>query len=156
MTSTEDICQMNPMRFLDGVHESSAAMHSAHDPMLVVGSVFVAVLAAYAAIGLADQRRAAANTATKTVWLAIGSLAMGAGVWAMHFSAMLAHALPTPVRYDVAITALSVLPAIIAARCRAQRNECRASRLEAHRARRDRHGSRDRDNALHRDGGNAP
>ena len=105
---------MNYMRFLNEAHESAHAMHSAHDPMLVAGSVFVAVLAAYAAMGLADQRRAA-NPAAKTAWLAIGSLAMGAGVWAMHFSAMLAHALPAPVRYDITVTALSVLPAILAA-----------------------------------------
>ena len=40
---------------------------------------------------------------------------MGGGIWAMHFIAMLAHILPIPVSYDPAITALSIVPAILAA-----------------------------------------
>ena len=47
--------------------------------------------------------------------LAIGAIAMGGGIWAMHFIAMLAHILPIPVSYDLGITALSIVPAVLAA-----------------------------------------
>src|SRR6267154_592490 len=61
-----------------------------YDPWLVVLSYIVASLAAYTAIDLAgrvseyrmEPRRA-------TGWLAGGAFAMGAGIWAMHFVAML-------------------------------------------------------------------
>src|SRR5262249_55238417 len=48
-------------------------------------------------------------------WLAIGAIAMGSGIWAMHFIGMLAHILPIPVSYDEGITALSMVPAVLAA-----------------------------------------
>ena len=41
----------------------------------------------------------------------IGAIAMGGGIWAMHFIGMLAHILPIPVSYDPCITALSIVPA---------------------------------------------
>src|SRR3989442_12572968 len=39
---------------------------------------------------------------------------MGIGVWAMHFIGMLALRLPVRVHYDVAITLVSVAPAVLA------------------------------------------
>jgi signal transduction histidine kinase/CheY-like chemotaxis protein len=47
--------------------------------------------------------------------MAVGAFAMGSGIWAMHFIAMLAHVLPIPVSYDLGITALSIVPAVLAA-----------------------------------------
>jgi NO-binding membrane sensor protein with MHYT domain len=44
--------------------------------------------------------------------LGTGSLALGAGVWAMHFIGMLAFAPCTDVDYDPATTILSSLPSI--------------------------------------------
>ncbi|MDT8372289.1 MAG: MHYT domain-containing protein, partial [Gammaproteobacteria bacterium] len=48
------------------------------------------------------------------LWIAFGSVAMGLGIWAMHFIGMLALKLPIPVSYDLNITLLSMLPAILA------------------------------------------
>ncbi len=106
---------MSFMRLIDPGRDLSQAMHANHDPALVAGSVFVAVLAAYAAMSLADQMRAAHSRASAKLWLGVGAIAMGVGVWAMHFTAMLAHFLPVPVRYDSVITVLSALPSILAA-----------------------------------------
>jgi NO-binding membrane sensor protein with MHYT domain len=39
---------------------------------------------------------------------------MGSGIWSMHFIGMLAFHLPTPVAYDLPITALSLIIAIAA------------------------------------------
>ena len=84
-----------------------------YDLGLVVLSYVVASLAAYTAIDLAgrvseyrtEPRRAAA-------WLLGGAFAMGAGIWCMHFVAMLAYKLPVPVRYEPITTAASMLAAI--------------------------------------------
>ena len=84
-----------------------------YDLSLVVLSYIVASLAAYTAIDLAgrvteyrsEPRRAAA-------WLAGGAFAMGAGIWSMHFVAMLAYKLPIPVRYEAWTTLASMVAAI--------------------------------------------
>jgi NO-binding membrane sensor protein with MHYT domain len=47
-------------------------------------------------------------------WLAVGALALGTGIWAMHFIGMLAFSLPCHVNYDPWITVLSMLPGIVA------------------------------------------
>ena len=51
---------------------------------------------------------------SRSAWLGVGSVAMGMGVWAMHFIAMLAFVLPIPVAYDLDITIASVVPAVLA------------------------------------------
>src|SRR2546423_576724 len=86
---------------------------SHYDGWLVALSYVVASLAAYTAIDLAgrvseyrtEPRRAAA-------WLAGGAFAMGAGIWSMHFVAMLAFKLPIPVRYEPWTTFASMVAAI--------------------------------------------
>ena len=46
--------------------------------------------------------------------LAMAAVAMGGGIWSMHFIAMLAFVLPVPVDYDFKLTAISLLVAILA------------------------------------------
>jgi NO-binding membrane sensor protein with MHYT domain len=78
---------------------------------LVLASLLVAVLASYTALDMAG--RVAANRGrTAHWWLAGGSVAMGVGIWSMHFLGMLAFSLPIPMGYDPAITILSLLIAI--------------------------------------------
>jgi diguanylate cyclase len=38
---------------------------------------------------------------------------MGTGIWSMHFFGMLAFSLPIPMGYDVPVTLLSMLTAIV-------------------------------------------
>src|SRR4029453_4999059 len=47
-------------------------------------------------------------------WLLGSSLALGVGIWSMHFVGMLAFHLPIPVTYGVDLVLLSVLVAIAA------------------------------------------
>lgn len=66
------------------------------------------------AFNIASQ---AANTKQKTrknVLLITGSLALGGGVWSMHFIGMLAFELCTQISYNVSITLLSALPGVAA------------------------------------------
>src|SRR5215467_8758925 len=45
-------------------------------------------------------------------WLATAAIAMGGGIWSMHFIAMLAFFMPMPVSYDLGLTVLSLVVAI--------------------------------------------
>ncbi len=85
-----------------------------YSPALVVASILIAILASYAALKVAPEARQAEKDWQKIVWITIGSLALGIGVWAMHFVGMLALSLPCAVRYDPAITLLSMLPGMLA------------------------------------------
>src|SRR5919109_2166500 len=79
---------------------------------LVVVSLLVAVLASYTALTLAMRIRLAKGFAAPA-WLLGGGFAMGLGIWAMHFVGMLALTLPIQIAYDVWITLLSLVIAVI-------------------------------------------
>ncbi|ANF86029.1 membrane protein [Pseudomonas antarctica] len=83
-----------------------------YSPSLVVISLFVAILASYTALDLAG-RLATAQGRAAYVWMAGGALAMGTGVWSMHFIGMLALRLPFALGFDLGITALSLLIAVL-------------------------------------------
>ncbi|WP_210639262.1 MULTISPECIES: EAL domain-containing protein [unclassified Pseudomonas] len=83
-----------------------------YSPALVSISLFVAVLASYTALDLTG-RIATTRGRAAHLWMAGGALAMGVGVWSMHFIGMLAFTLPVELGYDVRITALSLLIAIL-------------------------------------------
>ena len=84
-----------------------------YDYRLVVLSVFISILAAYAALDLAE-RIGAARHWMRLVWLYGGSSAMGIGIWAMHYVGMVAFHLPIPVLYDWPAVLLSLLTAVSA------------------------------------------
>jgi len=86
-------------------------MTGSHDPIFVVLSLLIAMLASYAALDLAGRVRSAEGS-TRYGWLAGGATVMGLGIWSMHFVAMLAFRLPTPIAYDVPRVLLSVGVAI--------------------------------------------
>lgn len=104
---------MNFWRFMDGTYDVSAALNGSYDPFLVVLSFLVATLAGFAALSVTPRIRAAENKYTRRIWTAAGGLAMGTGIWSMHFVAMLAFSIPVAVAYDLTITVLSMVPAFI-------------------------------------------
>ncbi|NUP22131.1 MAG: hypothetical protein HOZ81_39910 [Streptomyces sp.] len=66
------------------------------------------------ALGLRCTVRALeADGASKRNWLLLASLAIGSGIWTMHFIAMMGFSVDgTPIRFDVPITVLSLLMAV--------------------------------------------
>ena len=100
--------------FLDGSVDPRLALAATYDPVLVAMSVLIASLAAYAVLGLAERISAAEKPLAKRSWLGAGAVTMGIGVWAMHFIGMLAFRLPVKVNYDVGVTLVSVVPAVLA------------------------------------------
>jgi PAS domain S-box-containing protein len=88
-------------------------MQVTYNHWLVGLSVAVAVLVSYTALSLA-ARVAAAGARYVHAWLIGGALAMGIGIWSMHFIGMMAFTLPIALRYDVTLTLLSLAAAVLA------------------------------------------
>ncbi|MET3293103.1 UNVERIFIED_CONTAM: NO-binding membrane sensor protein with MHYT domain [Brevibacillus sp. OAP136] len=88
-------------------------IHGSYDWVLVVFSYVVAVVSSYTVLDLVG-RISTTSGSSRWNWLAFGAIAMGMGIWSMHFVGMLAFTLPIPVPYDLPIVMLSVLIAIIA------------------------------------------
>src|SRR3712207_5041618 len=85
-----------------------------HDSTLVALSVLIATVASYTALDLAGRIRACTGWPCYA-WLVTAALAMGGGIWSMHFVAMLAFSMPgIDLDYDVALTTFSlVLPILV-------------------------------------------
>ena len=84
-----------------------------YDLRLVALSVLIAICASYAGLDLAGRVTAARGRAL-VLWLVGGAVAMGLGIWSMHYIGMLAFSLPVPVSYDWPTVMLSLRVAILA------------------------------------------
>ena len=82
-----------------------------YDLQLVALSISLACLASYAALDLGGRIRGSLGWARR-IWLVTAAIAMGGGIWSMHFVGMLAFIMPMRVSYDLDLTVLSLLVAI--------------------------------------------
>ncbi len=82
-----------------------------YDPVLVALSVLIAICGAYTCFHLMDRLTRLYGGSWKSTILA-AALAIGGGIWSMHFVAMLAMNLPGTVSYNLQQTLLSALIAI--------------------------------------------
>jgi diguanylate cyclase (GGDEF)-like protein len=87
-------------------------MPSVYNHWLVGLSIVVAMLVSYTALRLA-ARVATSERRGARIWVGIGAVAMGVGIWSMHFIGMLAFSLPIPLAYNVPTTLASLAVAII-------------------------------------------
>jgi diguanylate cyclase len=86
-------------------------MIATHNIHLVLLSIIIAVISSYAALDLAGRVTVAQGRA-RQLWLVGGAIAMGTGIWSMHFIAMLAYKLPIPIDYNYWIVFVSMVVAI--------------------------------------------
>jgi two-component system, sensor histidine kinase and response regulator len=91
------------------VNEST--LTATYDFRLVALSVVIAIFASYAALDLAGRVTAARDNA-RMAWLVGGAVAMGTGIWSMHYTGMLAYHLPIAVYYHIPTVILSLVAAI--------------------------------------------
>lgn len=84
-----------------------------YQPLLVVVSILVGILASYTALSLVMRVRQARGRA-RYVWVTGGAMAMGSGIWAMHFVGMQAFRLPLPIGFDTTTTFVSWLLPVVA------------------------------------------
>ncbi len=82
---------------------------------IVVISVIVSIMAAYSCLIIIERMWSSNSDRTVRLWKVFGSVVFGLGVWAMHFTGMLAYMLPIPMHYNSGITALSFFPPMIGA-----------------------------------------
>jgi diguanylate cyclase (GGDEF)-like protein len=86
-------------------------MNFSYNPWLVSISIAVAILVSFTSLGL-TSRVAESEASASRIWLTVGAVSMGMGIWSMHFIGMLATASPIKLRYDLGITLLSLCVAI--------------------------------------------
>jgi two-component system sensor histidine kinase/response regulator len=91
----------------------SSALLATYDLPLVAVSILIAICASYAALDLVE-RITLAGSSSRMGWLTGGAIAMGTGIWSMHFTGMLAYHLSVEVYYHIPTVILSLLLAIAA------------------------------------------
>ena len=86
-------------------------MNGTYNLNLVILSILIACVTSYIALDLLARMRISRG---KVFWICLlgGALAMGCGIWSMHFVGMLAFSLPVPLGYDLPLTLLSLTIAI--------------------------------------------
>lgn len=84
----------------------------AYSPFLVLCSLAVAIMASFTALRLTSNLRALSAPRRK-VRVAQAALALGTGIWSMHFIGMLAVSLPILISYNPVSTLASALIAVL-------------------------------------------
>lgn len=88
-------------------------LHGSYSIPLVLLSVIIAVVSSYTAISMND--RAQKNGFIhRNIWLVLASIAMGFGIWSMHFIGMSGYSLPVEMRFHKLLTVVSIIPAMVA------------------------------------------
>ena len=88
------------------------SMLASHSPLLVAASILVAILASFTGLRIASGLRALQPPARKRE-IAKAAIALGGGIWAMHFIAMLSMRISGELTYAALPTLGSVLVAIL-------------------------------------------
>ncbi|MEM6480725.1 MAG: MHYT domain-containing protein [Pseudomonadota bacterium] len=83
-----------------------------HSPGLVAASVVIAMIAGFTGLSLTKEL-STKTLAQRKIAVALAAIALGGGIWSMHFVAMLGLQMPILFYYDAAITLSSALLAIL-------------------------------------------
>lgn len=88
-------------------------LHIAYDCRVMVLSGVLALFTAYAALDVA-ARISVVRAQLRLLWLILGSVAIGVGIWATHYVGVLAFSLPVPILYHYPDILLALAAAIAA------------------------------------------
>ncbi|SED62046.1 bifunctional diguanylate cyclase/phosphodiesterase [Bradyrhizobium erythrophlei] len=83
-----------------------------HDWRLVLLAGLVCFVASIVAVNI-FHRAIASQARTRLIWIAIAGAAIGYGIWATHFIAMLAYEPGVPTGYGIVLTGLSLVAAMM-------------------------------------------
>ncbi|MBU0689819.1 MAG: EAL domain-containing protein [Gammaproteobacteria bacterium] len=89
-------------------------MSTSWDFALIALSILIAVVGSLTALTHARRMRDSSGR-TAIIWMLAGGSTLGLAIWSMHFVGMLAMHLPIAIGFDLPLTLLSLLPAVIAA-----------------------------------------
>ena len=84
-----------------------------HNLWLVAASLVIATLASYVALDLSRRVRSS-DGVFSAPWWTVGSVALGTGIWSMHFVGMLGFSLPIPIGFTGLLTLVSWIAAVAA------------------------------------------
>src|SRR5580692_11198761 len=84
----------------------------AHDLRLVGLAAFICIVASFTAINLLRHARKSTGS-MRVLWLTVSAISTGFGIWATHFVAMLAFTPGIPSGYNITLTLLSLVAAIL-------------------------------------------
>ncbi len=104
---------MSFWRFQQASVDYGPAMTGHYDLKIVFLSVLIACFAGYTALTISDRIRVISDAHIRRRWLLTGAMAMGTGIWAMHFTGMIAYTMHASINYSIPITLLSCIPAIL-------------------------------------------
>jgi NO-binding membrane sensor protein with MHYT domain len=97
----------------DDRREAGAQMHGGHDPTLMALSVLIAIQGSFVSLVLAREVGRFEGARRRSL-LAMSAVTLGSSIWAMHFIGMLAYHMPVEATYDLFLTLLSFLIAVLA------------------------------------------
>ena len=84
-------------------------MAGSYNLLLICFSLFVATLASYTVLEIAERISSQETARYRRMWLAGGALVFGVGIWSTHFTGMLAFQLPINIGYNAFFTGISLL-----------------------------------------------
>jgi NO-binding membrane sensor protein with MHYT domain/GGDEF domain-containing protein len=87
-------------------------MNAGYDLTLVGVSYLIAILASYCALYFGTQLTSVSG-GKRRVWLVLGAISMGMGIWSMHFTGMGAYKMGMPMSYDLSMTVISAIAAVL-------------------------------------------
>jgi NO-binding membrane sensor protein with MHYT domain len=87
-------------------------MEHSHNILLLIASLAIALMAGFTGLSL-TQGASAMGIAHRKIVVSMSAVALGSGIWSMHFVAMLGMTLPVPFHYNALITMISALVAIL-------------------------------------------
>jgi len=94
--------------------DPSLLLYGSYDPWLVALALVVSVFSSTMGLQAASQAGDMPTKGMRHLTLLAGALALGCGVWAMHFIGMLSFKLCTTVTYNPQLTMLSIAPSALA------------------------------------------
>ncbi|MEG1056098.1 MAG: MHYT domain-containing protein, partial [Janthinobacterium sp.] len=89
-------------------------IYGTHDAGLVLFSIGIAIFASFMALQIAGMARSSERGFQRQTAIITGAIALGGGIWSMHFIGMLAFDICTRVSFDPGLTLLSMLPGMAA------------------------------------------
>ncbi len=96
---------------MQALYDTSMLEHG-HNHYLLLAALAVALMSGFTGLSL-TQGASAMGIARRKLVVSMSAIALGGGIWSMHFVAMLAMTLPVPFHYNALVTMVSALVAIL-------------------------------------------
>jgi len=102
------------LHFITELSESGQViLNCVHDPFLVLLAYLVACAGSFATLDMAERVAHAEKPSSQLLWRWVGAGCLAGGIWAMHFIGMLAFKVPVDVHFQLPVTLLSLLIALL-------------------------------------------